>query len=323
MYSVSPYLEMSVSVNIHLAIYERDTICFAPSLQLIDTSEYRLEYCGSDYSAFNLLSDLTKQRIFEESKAVGKRLSAFGYRGICGIDFIVSNDLVYFCEINPRFQASSALLNQNLEQCGFASLQAYHIDSFFHPCSTLSIPPYEATGSFYNFTMKHKKATQLRWIIHILTYLKEKENSKPIYLMNLPITDEGLFFQLVQLGLSEVAYNIEVFDRELAKVIMPGKGKIPLTDYMQAFRIATKYLGMGGAVRSIMIVGLEAESTLYNGVEWLCGLGVAPILSVFRPAKGTPWSTLRRTARWYATTFRPSSCSTRCDTCAAGIQSRT
>ena len=37
-----------------------------------------------------------------------------GYRGILGIDFILKNDIVYFMEINPRFQSSSFLISKSL-----------------------------------------------------------------------------------------------------------------------------------------------------------------------------------------------------------------
>lgn len=44
------------------------------------------------------------------------------YRGICGLDFIVQNNKLYFIEINPRFQGSSFLINRTLFENNLPSL---------------------------------------------------------------------------------------------------------------------------------------------------------------------------------------------------------
>ncbi len=53
-----------------------------------------------------------------------------GYRGVGGIDYLVYNDEVYFVEINPRFQASTLLLNIALNEVGLPCMQELQLDAF-------------------------------------------------------------------------------------------------------------------------------------------------------------------------------------------------
>lgn len=50
---------------------------------------------------------------------------------------------------------------------------------------------------------------------------------------------------------------------------------------------ATQLWGKNGDVRTAFIVGLEPMESLLKGIEEVCRIGVAPILSVFRPIPGT------------------------------------
>ena len=56
---------------------------------------------------------------------------------------------------------------------------------------------------------------------------------------------------------------------------------------MEMLEYATQLWGTKGDVRTAFIVGLESSHSLLSGVEEVCKLGVAPILSVFRPIPGT------------------------------------
>ena len=109
-----------------------------------------------------------------------------------------------------------------------------------------------------------------------------------IYLMSLPIASKDVLRSLYEAGLTEVAFNVEVFDRSLAQILMPGKGLIPLSVYQVAWKEAVALWGRTGAVRSAVLLGFEDETSFASGIRMLCELGVTPILSIFRPAPGTP-----------------------------------
>jgi len=124
-------------------------------------------------------------------------------------------------------------------------------------------------------------------IIEIAKYIKQKTN-KSIYLMTTPPKNTGVLNVLSESGITEVTFNLEIYDREIAKKHMPGKGVIPLSLYENAFKDSVNIWGRYGNVRTIFIVGLEPKKSLLKGVEFACRLGVSPILSLFYPIKNTP-----------------------------------
>ena len=128
----------------------------------------------------------------------------------------------------------------------------------------------------------YEKSNILRICKHIRKY-----SDMNIYLMCLPPLNMEDIDEYVDNGVTEIGFNIEIYDRSLAKEFMPGKGKIKLEQYINALSRAVELLGKEGAVRSAFVVGLESKYSLLNGIEKLCQIGVAPILSVFRPIPGT------------------------------------
>lgn len=129
------------------------------------------------------------------------------------------------------------------------------------------------------------------FICELAEYLK-KDTDKPIYLMSLPPKNTETLEKLKKSGITEVAFNIEIYDRSLAQKYMPGKGCIPLSQYLNAFKSAVKLWGSGGNVRTIFIVGLESKHSLLEGIEAVCKIGVSPILSLFKPIENTELSNL-------------------------------
>ena len=123
-------------------------------------------------------------------------------------------------------------------------------------------------------------------VFRIAQYLQK--NGFPINLMSLPIVDKRIMLELKESGITEVTFNIEVFDRTLAYKYMPGKGSILIDTYLTALKNAVDIWGSSGNVRTIFIVGLESKNSLLSGIETVCKIGVSPILSLFKPISGTP-----------------------------------
>jgi hypothetical protein len=124
-------------------------------------------------------------------------------------------------------------------------------------------------------------------ILKLVQFIRKITN-KRIYLMVLPPKDLKILGSLYQVGVSEIGFNIEIYNRNIAKELMPFKGNIQLNQYYKAFDVATKLWGKKGNVRSIFILGLEPEKNVLEGVEEICKRGVMPILSTFRPLPETP-----------------------------------
>lgn len=110
-YLISPNFENSNSINVSGLIWDNDYILFPPSVQFIKN---KVNYCGSDFISAKFINEKLIKEITDLSSQIFKRLHLLDYRGMCGIDFILFNQKVYFLELNPRFQGSSFLINQKL-----------------------------------------------------------------------------------------------------------------------------------------------------------------------------------------------------------------
>lgn len=530
---VSPYIKNSVSININAIIYDNERKMFAPSIQITENNGNRLLYHGADYKAAMDLPENIHEMLQEYSDVILRHIQRLGYRGIVGLDFIFTNNHIYFQEVNPRYQASSFLIDIALHNhglpsmtemniCAFSSETAekkdfynfvieysfykylytknakhlYHIEKLvcnnpyvycfcvdgwncemevdedaycyavvfstniislnfdgsyniysnisgeekylyenmkspiglkiallnqgctldektvdflskqggikkavfsaidfqlsngvfinapiglkftdFSPFSikvTSNKEPalyyYEQQVSQINLEMQpdwNDRITQnnvaygriaylstdrLRFkhepvcafkkqgrgchfcsipanlntftlddvkevaeellreptFRHILIgggsgnpeeeYQKIIEVSKiihgidpkiPIYLMCLPPAKIEILEQFKNAGISEVAFNIEIWDRALAREIMPGKGTIPLEVYLNALKKSTILWGTTGNVRTALIVGLDKTESLLEGIQLLCQNGIQPMISVFRPMPNT------------------------------------
>lgn len=530
LYTVSPYYQNAISLNIHCIIYENAFQLYPISIQIIKEENSNLIYKGCDFITVDSLNSKYKKQLIEQTENICRRLCSNNYRGVCGIDFMLINNQIYFCEINPRFQSSTIVLNLALTQNHLLSINESTIDAFFgdyhliEKAQNLAVPyssyTYEHTENIdfhnnifqtyftenpqysilkdgYSFDVDAEQGAYLyrvifpysltciigddlrinellggyslgasiepirlkimlinwgiRFSLEALSYIKENGNmregnfsaidiilwenfivncpyginhseyspfiirlidkqlflflfdkkitniriyyesklnlkktssgvlyssvaflaadrlrinynpvcffkkaeracqfcnlpennspysfgditsiiedyinnetfrhillgggssnpqsdfqeiikltkfiksrtDKPIYLMSLPPHDLEIISQLYEEGISEIAFNIEIFDEKLAQYYMPGKGLISRQHYYRAFEKAVSLWGKNGNVRSMIILGLEPEESLLSGIEKLCKLGVQPMISIFRPMEGTPLS---------------------------------
>lgn len=113
------------SVNINAAVYESKnelrTAVAWPSVQITGVPEccnFASSYCGNDYaSAYDINTDLLDE-VKRITGKVGRWMASSGYRGIFGMDFVLSGGCAYPIEINPRLQNSTSLLTE-LEAISF------------------------------------------------------------------------------------------------------------------------------------------------------------------------------------------------------------
>jgi hypothetical protein len=132
-----------------------------------------------------------------------------------------------------------------------------------------------------------------------------KLSAKSLYAMFSPPPNLKFIDDIVKSGVNEIGINIELYNRKFSQNIMPGKGVFTLNDYYNALEHSVKLLGNRGNVRSILIVGLEDYKYTLKGVEELALRGIMPILSIFKPIKGTCLGNKRKPQRdtliklWY------------------------
>lgn len=92
----------------------------------------------------------------------------------------------------------------------------------------------------------------------------------------------------MQAGVTGFSFNLEVYGDEPALAIMPRKHRRSTPHFERTATAAVELLGSGtGAVRSIVILGLDDLDTTVEAIEMIAGLGLDPVLSPVRPAQGT------------------------------------
>lgn len=118
-YLISPYYNENISLSCHLIIDDKKVIVFPISIQLLKYENNKISYCGNRYIPNN---DVISEKSRKLATDIGKRLMCSGYRGICGLDLIFSNNELMLIEINPRYQGSSYLINAELKEANLPSL---------------------------------------------------------------------------------------------------------------------------------------------------------------------------------------------------------
>lgn len=129
-YLVTEYYEECISMNTHLMISNDETIVLPSSLQIIERQYDHLIYKGCDFIGYDRLPEEIKSKAYKYASTIGENLRKKGYLGVCGIDFIIYNNEVYFMEINSRFQNSSTILNKALVENNQISLQEMNYNCF-------------------------------------------------------------------------------------------------------------------------------------------------------------------------------------------------
>lgn len=122
LYLVSPYYSPKISACCHMLIGNDDIAVFPFGIQASEIYNNKILYKGTSYKENNIIEKKHEQKLFENAVMIGRRLQQIGYRGICGLDFIIYNDMVIFIEINARYLGSTFLVNKALQEQNLPSV---------------------------------------------------------------------------------------------------------------------------------------------------------------------------------------------------------
>ena len=116
----------------------------------------------------------------------------------------------------------------------------------------------------------------------------------PIMLEFEPLPDLKLLRSLLKkatsYGVTTVSLNIECFDETLREGIMPAKGKIPVQEYLDNWKVCLDIFGRN-EVSTTMVVGIgESNESILNGVETAASIGVMTFLVPHSPAAGAAYA---------------------------------
>jgi radical SAM protein (TIGR04043 family) len=112
----------------------------------------------------------------------------------------------------------------------------------------------------------------------------------PVMLEFEPINDFSLLGSLLreakQAGVTTVSCNIECFDESLRTEIMPVKGRIPVSTYIETWEKCLEIFGEN-EVFTVAIAGIgETDASLLSGIEMAAAHGVMTFLVPHSPAIG-------------------------------------
>jgi radical SAM protein (TIGR04043 family) len=103
-----------------------------------------------------------------------------------------------------------------------------------------------------------------------------------------PPDDFAWFEQLHDAGADAIGMHMEAVEPAVRAEIMPGKAKVPVDYYMEAFADAVDVFGRGN-VSTYILAGLgDSKEAIVSTSRELIELGVYPFIVPFVPISGTP-----------------------------------
>jgi radical SAM protein (TIGR04043 family) len=109
----------------------------------------------------------------------------------------------------------------------------------------------------------------------------------PIQAQCEPPDDFGWFARLRESGIATLGMHLEAVEPEVRARAMPGKAKVPVSYYLEAFKAAVAVFGRG-QVSTYLIAGLgDSKESLLEMSRTLIALGVYPFVVPLVPIAGT------------------------------------
>lgn len=97
---------------------------------------------------------------------------------------------------------------------------------------------------------------------------------------------KDVFLKLKAVGVDSITINMEFWDDDVRRKLMPIKGNISKVEYVSAYRTALEIFGIN-KVTCGFIVGVEDIENTYQGINYLTDLGVVTEVYPFKPNSGS------------------------------------
>lgn len=173
LYLVSPYLSPKISACCHILIDSDKTIIFPFGIQSSELVNNKVLYMGTSYNGTGFFNSKTICKLNETAQSVGERMRNMGYLGICGLDFLIHNDKVFFIEVNVRYLGSSFLINKALKEHQLPSLFDMNNMCFYSSLNE------DVLQDFYiNYTSKYETSQKAMSQDEINTFINDLENER-------------------------------------------------------------------------------------------------------------------------------------------------
>ncbi|MEM8832751.1 MAG: MSMEG_0568 family radical SAM protein [Cyanobacteria bacterium P01_G01_bin.19] len=185
------------------------------------------------------------------------------------------NTACQFCAIEQSLVAGKTIARKTPEQLAEVAEAAVRLDGIEQLVMTTGTPNTTDRGAAY--------------LIECARAVKARVNL-PIQAQCEPPNDFAWFAKMKDAGIDSLGMHIEVIQPEVRDRIMPGKAKVSLDYYFQAFEAAVKVFGWG-QVSTYILAGLgDSLETIVSTCDRLIQIGVYPFVVPFVPITGTPLS---------------------------------
>lgn len=183
------------------------------------------------------------------------------------------NTSCQFCAIEQSLAAGKTIAQKTPQQLAEVAEAAVRLDGVEHFVMTTGTPNTTDRGAAY--------------LTECVQAVKARVNL-PIQVQCEPPDDFIWFERLKIAGVDSIGMHLEVIEPEIRDRIMPGKAKVSLNYYFQAFAAAVKVFGWG-QVSTYILAGLgDSSDTIITTCDRLIKIGVYPFVVPFVPITGTP-----------------------------------
>ncbi len=183
------------------------------------------------------------------------------------------NTACQFCAIEQSLAAGKTIAQKTPAQLAEVAEAAVRLDGVEQLIMTTGTPNTTDRGAAY--------------LIECAQAVKARVDL-PIQAQCEPPNNFSWFAKMKDAGIDTLGMHIEVIEPETRDRIMPGKAKVSLNYYFEAFTAAVKVFGWG-QVSTYILAGLgDSLETIIDTCDRLIKLGVYPFVVPFVPITGTP-----------------------------------
>ncbi|MGB7247657.1 MAG: MSMEG_0568 family radical SAM protein [Phormidesmis sp.] len=178
-----------------------------------------------------------------------------------------------FCAIGQSLDAGRTIAKKTPDQLAEVAEAAVRLDGVENMIMTTGTPNTTDRGAAY--------LTDCAQAIRNRVDLPLQAQCEP--------PDDFRWFERMRIaGVDSLGMHLEAADPEVRAKIMPGKAKVPLSYYFEAFAAAVKVFGRG-QVSTYLLAGLgDSKESLLQVSDRLIDIGVYPFVVPFVPIVGTP-----------------------------------
>ncbi|MGB3295754.1 MAG: MSMEG_0568 family radical SAM protein [Phormidesmis sp.] len=178
-----------------------------------------------------------------------------------------------FCAISQSLEAGRTVAQKTPEQLAEVAAAAVRLDGVENMIMTTGTPNTTDRGAAY--------------LTDCAQAVRARVKDLPIQAQCEPPDDFRWFERLQAAGVDSLGMHLEAADPVVRTRIMPGKAKVPLSYYFEAFAAAVKVFGRG-QVSTYLLAGLgDSKETLLEMSDRLIDIGVYPFVVPFVPIVGT------------------------------------